>query len=627
MLTIPSVNIDVTKIKVGENLSVFPRLKKLFYEDSLCRLTAVVAGPGYGKSALLMELLNIFDEAVYFSANEGDKDINVFLKRLYTWISERHGYAKKMDGLERKCLGDSGNSAEVSELIINYFRSRKRIILLIDNFEHICSVPSINEFVQLLLQQLNNIYIVIAGREEVHVNLPYLMAKGVAERIDERELCFSKRELSSFLNEAWQFHIDGKTLDLINELTGGWQAAVKLMARLGKKRLVDENIKINDIVEEAKYILDEYFEKEIFEMLPGQVKEFLLKTSSLCEFNEEKALRITGFPHSGEIIRYLCARHLFIEKISVNRHEYKYHPLFRDCLMRKARKAFSEKIENKVAEKSIPVNEAQVENFDKYKSSNKKILSIQTLGDLKIIYDGKIIDLKKLRRKKLRSLFQYFITHPDQIVPAEKLMEEFWPGLAPKKARHNLNTYIYMFRKFLEDSLDKQIASGLLTKEGDAYKLNLSNLDAVWIDYREFMYLCGHCKELWINGDKVKGIELGYKTREIYKGDYMPSEIYEDWTVLLREKLKENYIWINQKIAEYHWERGEKDIALQHLETLLEYEPIREELHRLLMEWYYAAGKRTRAIKQYKILKKILKTQLNVSPEYKTVQLYKDIKA
>ena len=102
----------------------------------------------------------------------------------------------------------------------------------------------------------------------------------------------------------------------------------------------------------------------------------------------------------------------------------------------------------------------------------------------------------------------------------------------------------------------------------------------------------------------------------------MPADIYEDWTIALRERLRSTYERLFLAWGEALAGKGAYEQAIEVTEHLLRLAPSLETAHRVLMGYYVAAGWRDHAVQQYRRCEKALQHDLGIEPDAATRRLY-----
>jgi DNA-binding SARP family transcriptional activator len=116
------------------------------------------------------------------------------------------------------------------------------------------------------------------------------------------------------------------------------------------------------------------------------------------------------------------------------------------------------------------------------------------------------------------------------------------------------------------------------------------------------------------------------RAARLYKGDFLEDEMYDSWNSLDRENLREIYLVILDRLSKFYIENGQVITANSLCEKIIQKDNCREDIHRRLMRCHYYSGQRFKAIRQFRKCKIILKNELEVAPDKKTVELYEQIK-
>jgi DNA-binding SARP family transcriptional activator len=82
-----------------------------------------------------------------------------------------------------------------------------------------------------------------------------------------------------------------------------------------------------------------------------------------------------------------------------------------------------------------------------------------------------------------------------------------------------------------------------------------------------------------------------------------------------------------ERLVFYHMERREWAHAIQRGQSLLAYDPLREQIHRCVMVCHHLMGNRPLAIRQYLQCVDLLEAELGIGPMADTQMLYREIKA
>jgi DNA-binding SARP family transcriptional activator len=218
------------------------------------------------------------------------------------------------------------------------------------------------------------------------------------------------------------------------------------------------------------------------------------------------------------------------------------------------------------------------------------------------------------------SILKYMIAQRGKPVAKEVLMEVGWPESDPEGARRNLHQAIYSLRQTLRhDEPDFQH----IQFHNDSYRFN-PKLN-VWIDFVEFETHVAAGHGLEATGHLEQALRSYGIAGQLYRGDFFEGDLYEEWAVGKRERLRNLYLQVADRLIEHTVDREAYTVAATLCQTVLEREPYHETAHRHLMECYMAQGQRHLAVRQYQLCARLLADELNLEPSEESKSLYKEI--
>jgi len=112
----------------------------------------------------------------------------------------------------------------------------------------------------------------------------------------------------------------------------------------------------------------------------------------------------------------------------------------------------------------------------------------------------------------------------------------------------------------------------------------------------------------------------------LYRGDYLVG-IDHEWAWLERQRLRNLYLDGLYHLTLAHAAASNWPLVLEWGRRLNREEPLREDVHRLLMRAHAFAGNRALAIAQYQLCQTVLRADLAVEPMPETQELYRSLVA
>ncbi len=227
------------------------------------------------------------------------------------------------------------------------------------------------------------------------------------------------------------------------------------------------------------------------------------------------------------------------------------------------------------------------------------------------------------RSIKAKSVFKYLIAQRRRRVPKDELMEAVWPECEPHSASDSLKVAVHSLRQTLSDGSKGNQASSerspIVFMES-SYTIN-PQLE-LWVDVEEFEQCWKEGRRLEVMGNHSEALALYELGEKLYRGDYFEDDVYEEWTFLRREALKDAYLTIVGKLAHGGMSAGDFEGSIAYCHKLLDRDPCCEHVYRDLIRCYSRLGHRTRALAWYNVCLQTLKKALDIEPDRDTKDLH-----
>jgi DNA-binding SARP family transcriptional activator len=198
----------------------------------------------------------------------------------------------------------------------------------------------------------------------------------------------------------------------------------------------------------------------------------------------------------------------------------------------------------------------------------------------------------------------------------DEVLEALWPEQDPDVAGPNLRVVLHAARRAL--TMPGVRDNRFLHMRDEQLFLAIDT--ATWIDVEAFEAQAAIAMRSRQVGDLAASLDL-------YGGELLPEDRYEDWTTGRRERLRESYLEILIELAAVHEREQHYPAAIDLLRRAILIEPSREAGHVALMRIYWNLGQRQLALRHYGELTRALNTELDVEPEPATQELYAAIMA
>jgi len=159
---------------------------------------------------------------------------------------------------------------------------------------------------------------------------------------------------------------------------------------------------------------------------------------------------------------------------------------------------------------------------------------------------------------------------------------------------------------------------------GGAYRINRDL--RLWLDVDEFdSRVKSGCR--FEDAGEIDQATRDYECAgELYRGDFLADDPYEDWAALSRERLRLAHLDALGRLSNLYFNAGHYTACASLCQRIIERDPCREDAHRRLMRCYSRQGQPHLALMQYRICARALADELGVETDPATMELHQNIR-
>lgn len=246
------------------------------------------------------------------------------------------------------------------------------------------------------------------------------------------------------------------------------------------------------------------------------------------------------------------------------------------------------------------------------------VLHINCLGKFRVYRDNEAND--SLSSNRAKGILKLLVLHFGKPLPKEVFLETFWRDQPAQSANSSFRVAIHKLRQALgspapgSHEADGGVPEYILS-HGSNYSINIEA--PLWIDIEEFESHWKAGRALERSGQYEEAIARYLAAENLYKGDLLEEDIYEEWTLIKREALVDIYLSILRKISDYYFKAADYDTCIEFCQKILAKDYCREDAYQLLIKCYIKLGLRSRALRWYRLCEDTLQRELDcqVSPE------------
>jgi predicted ATPase/DNA-binding SARP family transcriptional activator len=236
---------------------------------------------------------------------------------------------------------------------------------------------------------------------------------------------------------------------------------------------------------------------------------------------------------------------------------------------------------------------------------------IRLLGGFEVTVGDRRVAADAWRLRKAKTLVKLLALAGGHRLHRDALVAVLWPERDAASATNNLHQVLYVARRVLGG------ASGALCCLRD---------DVVWLSEGAMPWLDTEAFDAARRRARQTRDPRDYRAAaELYRGDLLPEDRFEDWAEGPREAFRERHLGLLVEYAEVLSERSEHTQVLDVASAVTTVDPFHEGAHRTLMTALAATGRRYEALAAFDRLREALAEEYAADPEPATRRLYRDL--
>jgi LuxR family maltose regulon positive regulatory protein len=294
--------------------------------SSGCRLVAVTAPAGYGKSMFLAEWAAAEDRrVVWVPLDCFDNDPGMLVVSLASACCRAGlGSAGLVAGVEG--AGEQGLGRAAARLAAELGASPVPFVLMLDDLHELRS-PACHDVLGVVVAAIPpGSQLATASRAEQPL-LPRLRAAGQALELGAGDLALDAAGARQIFAGA-QVSVTAELAAAVTERTEGWPAGLYLAAVIAR----ESRGRAPAVTGDDRYVSD-YLSREALSQQPADLQRFLRRTAVLGRLCGPLCDSVLGSCGAAGQLRRLEAAGMFVVPLDRKRQWYRYHTLFREFLL------------------------------------------------------------------------------------------------------------------------------------------------------------------------------------------------------------------------------------------------------------------------------------------------------
>lgn len=311
------------------------RLINLLYDLLDEKLILVIAPAGYGKTSLLIDFAYQVDLPVcWYAVDELDQTPERFFTYFIATLHQRFpAFGEASSSALRAVNPFNPDVNQLVSVIVNdaYEHIQEHFLIILDDYHLVSNTKEIQAFINRFINEsAENCHLILSSRTLLSLpDLPLLVARSQVGGIGFEELAFRADEIQSFVLQYYHLTLsDSASHDLARD-TEGWITGLMLSAQVMGQGMTNQ-MRAARVTGVELYT---YLAQEILDQQSEQIRDFLLRTSFLNEFDAALCTSVWGAEGNWQnLINQVVQNNLFVLPVGEDGQWLRYHHLFGEFL-------------------------------------------------------------------------------------------------------------------------------------------------------------------------------------------------------------------------------------------------------------------------------------------------------
>lgn len=326
-----------------------PRLIERLRSNIGSPITMVAADAGCGKTTLVAEFIRHQTRPyVWYQLDHTDADPSVFLGYVANGI--RNVFPEFGDTLLPYLSEASEELARIPEraadLLINEILNavEQPFILVLDDYHHIGRETVVHKIVDRILQYSSDLlHLLITTRDLPPLAIMRRRTQFAGMLITREDLLFNDDEVKELFKTTLGVDLGEEALEAYRSRTQGWVTALQLVRQVADQEMLSRTGNtppdLAEILDRSEKDIFDYFAEEVLSQEPLETQRLMLSFSLLESLPLDLCSRLFPEQRCSAVLPELAQKNVFLTVAGDGRsaEEYRFHPLFRNFLLRRLR--------------------------------------------------------------------------------------------------------------------------------------------------------------------------------------------------------------------------------------------------------------------------------------------------
>jgi two-component SAPR family response regulator len=286
-------------------------------------------------------------------------------------------------------------------------------------------------------------------------------------------------------------------------------------------------------------------------------------------------------------------------------------------LNRRGSRILRESVLRSFFERADRIQKILPEIYSKLESKNKSAeqsvprLEIISFGDVEVRCNSRALELSDWQTREARDLFLFLLQSPP--LTKEQIALVFWPDISPARLKMRFKINMYRIRK--------AIGQDAILFDDEHYRFN-RDINYYW-DREKLDEIFARLRYTTETSNRAKLLE---QVLALVKGPYL-ANLYAEWIESDRFRYQELYRDAMLELANIYLQDGRTQQSLTIARMILQFDPLLEGAHRLIIQAYATLHDPAGMTLQYRQYEQALDQELGLEPSSEISSLYEKLMA
>lgn len=205
---------------------------------------------------------------------------------------------------------------------------------------------------------------------------------------------------------------------------------------------------------------------------------------------------------------------------------------------------------------------------------------------------------------KVLALLCFLLTRRGWVASLDEVADSLWPASDPGMVANSLNQAVYLLRRALDPSYERDLSPNYIRREAGL----------VWLDPRLVRSRSQRCADLIQSLDRKPDPLIATELSAAYLGPFALNFAYEPWAEAFRASLHSSYLQAVERALASDISSGRYDHGIAIAQRALEIAPDADDIEVLLIRLFRLTGSRTAALERCRRYARSLRQVVGIEP-------------